>query len=552
MKNLKEIGKFDQMYKKLLKNAVQEKVVMRFAPEPNGHLHIGHAKAVFLAKHFTKAWNGKLILRFDDTNPKKEKTEFSESIKKTLDYLEITFDNISYTSDYFKTLINYCEEGLKKGFIYCDDTPEDLMKKQRTLGIKSVHRDNTIEQNFELWEQLLKGENKQFCVRAKIDYSCTNKCMRDPVIYRSVDLPHQRTENQFKIYPTYDFSCPLVDSFEKITHSSRSNEYADRNPQFQWFLEKFYLPKIEIFDFSRLNFVSTPLSKRQMTWFIENNYVESWNDPRLPTISGITRRGLRKEALEEFILGQGPSKNTNLMEWDKIWAINRKLIDDQSPRLTAIQKKGIVSVKVDGLLPAPIKLVPFHKKNEQLGQKPVFVSEKIFIENEDAINLKNEEKIVLMDLGVFITKVCDVSKSIVFEFDPNENNFNLFKKIAWLLNDLNTIVPVNVYEFDHLITCQKLPENANISDFLNLHSKFKDEYFCESIIQTFPQGTIIQILRRGFFIIDKKHLNGEIDLIYIPDGKSKMISKLYMNTKADKSILPAQNIQEKDINSQKF
>ena len=319
----------------VLPNAEMGKVVTRFPPEPSGYLHIGHVKAAMLNYHYAKHYKGKMILRFDDTNPEKEKDEYVENIKKDLASLEIIPDVVTHTSDYFDQILNYMTESIKKGDSYCDNTCVEKvfiilyyqMREERTAGIESVCRNQTIEQNLEIWHKMIKNDPsvRAYCVRGKIDHKNKNKCLRDPVFYRFNDTPHHRLGAKWnvlisikQIYPTYDFACPIVDSIEGVTHCLRTNEYADRNPMYNWVQEKTGVRKVIIYDFSRLCLVHTVLSKRTLKWFVETGKVDGWNDPRFPTVQGILRRGIKVEALKQFMLDQGPSKNTNLMEWDKV------------------------------------------------------------------------------------------------------------------------------------------------------------------------------------------------------------------------------------------
>ncbi len=189
------------------------------------------------------------------------------------------------------------------------------MREERTKKIDSACRNQTVEQNLELFDKLLAGEADDYCVRAKIGMQNNNGCMRDPVMARSSKVPHHRTGTKYKCYPTYDFACPIVDSLEGVTHVLRTNEYADRIPQYYWVLGALGWPKLEIYEYSRLNLEYTCLSKRKLTWFVDSNRVEGWNDPRFPTLRGVLRKGIRVETLIEFMLEQGPSKRANLMEW---------------------------------------------------------------------------------------------------------------------------------------------------------------------------------------------------------------------------------------------
>jgi glutamyl-tRNA synthetase len=237
------------------------------------------------------------------------------------------------------------------------------------------------------------------------------KCLRDPVFYRIKREPHHRTGTKYKAYPTYDFACPIVDSLEDITHCLRSIEYHDRNIMYKWVQDKLGLRPVTIYDFSRLNLVSTVLSKRSLKWFVEAGHAEGWYDPRFPTVQGIMRRGLTVEALKIFMLEQGPSKNTNLMEWDKLWALNKQIIDPVAPRYNAIVKSTackIVLENVDEQIEA--KSVPLHPKNDAVGSKALLMGKYAWIEKDDADTINEGDKIALRNYGKVLVSKKDVNE----------------------------------------------------------------------------------------------------------------------------------------------
>lgn len=281
-------------------------VCVRFAPEPSGYLHIGHAKAGLLNKYFAERYKGRLIVRFDDTNPSKESNEFVENVLKDVETLGIKYDIVTYTSDYFPQLMEMAENLIKQGKAYVDDTPKEQMRSERMDGVESKCRNNTVQDNLSLWKEMINGTERgmQCCVRGKLDMQDPNKSLRDPVYYRCNTDPHHRFGSKYKVYPTYDFACPFVDALEGVTHALRSSEYHDRNAQYYRILQEMGLRRVEIYEFSRLNMVYTVLSKRKLLWFVQNKKVEDWTDPRFPTVQGIVRRGLKVEALVQFILEQ--------------------------------------------------------------------------------------------------------------------------------------------------------------------------------------------------------------------------------------------------------
>eukprot|EP00126_Sphaerothecum_destruens_P007214 Sdes_comp19742_c0_seq1m11744 len=423
----KEQGVFTE-----LPGAVMGQVVTRFPPEASGYLHIGHAKAALLNNHYARSFGGTLIMRFDDTNPSKEKDHFEKVILEDLTLLKIHPDKFSHTSDHFEFLLQCAEKLLKAGKAYIDDTPVNQLREERMVGTESKHRNNSVATNLAMWQQMKKGTPLGLsCVmRAKIDMQCLNKAMRDPVLYRCNLEPHIRTGSKYIVYPTYDFACPIVDSIEHVSHALRTTEYHDRNDQYYWMLDALQLRKPIICDFSRVNMVHTLLSKRKLHYFVEKHLVQGWDDPRMPTVRGILRRGLTLEALTEFIIAQGSSKSVVLMEWDKIWRMNIKVIDPIAPRVTAISSGAYSKMLLeDAHLKGSIKEVPLHKKNPQMGNRKVAFARSILLEQQDAQQLKEGEEITLMDWGnCFVTKISRDAKGAVVSLQGKLHLEGDFKK----------------------------------------------------------------------------------------------------------------------------
>ncbi|KAE9461868.1 hypothetical protein C3L33_06203, partial [Rhododendron williamsianum] len=318
-----------------LKNAVVGKVRLRFAPEPSGYLHIGHSKAALLNQYFAQEFKGKVIVRFDDTNPAKESNDFVVNILKDIETLGIEYDEVTYTSDYFPKLMKMAEELIFKGRLI-------------------------TEENMKLWKEMSAGSERglQCCLRGKLDMQDPNKSLRDPVYYRCNPIPHHRVGSTYKIYPTYDFACPIVDALTGVTHALRSTKAC--------------------------------LVRRPWNG-------QGWDDPRFPTVQGIVRRGLTIEALIKLVVYQGGSKNLNLMEWDKLWTINKKQIDRYCPRHTAVIEEGRLtgvlhlegSVKTTKLkltwLPETSELV-----NLSLVEFDYLITKKKVDEGEDFLDVLNE------------------------------------------------------------------------------------------------------------------------------------------------------------------
>lgn len=508
-----------------LKDAKDGQVVTRFPPEPSGYLHIGHAKAAILNKYFADAYHGKLIIRFDDTNPSKEKQEFEDSIVEDLRLLGIKGDRITYSSDYFDEMYELAVKMIKEGKAYCDDTPLEQMRAERMDGIKSARRDRTVEENLKMFTEGMKNgteEGLKNCVRAKIDYTALNKTLRDPVIYRCNLTPHHRTGSQWKMYPTYDFCVPIVDALEGVTHALRTIEYRDRNAQYEWMLEALGLRKVHIWDFARVNFVRTLLSKRKLQWFVDKGYVGNWDDPRFPTVRGVRRRGMSVEGLKNFIISQGPSKNIINLDWNIIWSANKKIIDPISPRHTALQANNLVTVNIVDGPELHAEKKPKHKKNPAVGEKDVYYSSKILLEQADAAAMKDGEEVTFMDWGnVIIEKVHKNADGIVTSLDAKlhlEGDFKKTeKKVTWLAAEKTA--KVELVDFDHLITKDKLEEGDNFEDFLTPETRFVTEAIADINVEQMKKGDVIQFERKGYYILDEIK-DGKYIFFTVPDGKS--------------------------------
>ena len=499
----------------------------------SGYLHIGHAKAALLNDYFAhEKYKGTLLCRFDDTNPSKEKEEFQDAIVEDLALMGIKPDKTSYTSDYFEELYQYCVRMLKEGKAYADDTEQQTMRDERMNGIASKRRDATVEENLARFEQMKAGteEGIKWCIRAKMSVDNPNKAMRDPVVYRCNPTKHHRTGDKWKIYPTYDFCCPIVDSMEGVTHALRTIEYRDRNPQYQWMLDALDLRRVHIWDFARMNFLRTLLSKRKLTKFVEDGLVWGWDDPRFPTIRGIRRRGMTVEALREFILKQGPSRNIVNLDWTLFWATNKKYIDPVAPRHTAIHNENVVTATVKGArVAAYTEDKPKHGKNPDLGNKKVAYSPSILISQADAQGFAQDEEITLMNWGNAIVR--NISHSLnplnrtvtglELELHLQGDVKKTKQKITWLSKEGQELIPVELVDFDYLITKDKLEEDDNVDDYLTKETEFRSAAMADCNVAELHADDVIQFERLGYFRLDKPFQHGKPAVLFnIPTGKA--------------------------------
>lgn len=512
-----------------LKNT-ENGIVCRFPPEPSGYLHIGHAKAALLNDYFAHEYGdrrGVLICRFDDTNPSKESQEFQDSILYDLSLLGVIPDRITYSSDYFQQMYEACIGLIKSGKAYADNTVKEVMQDQRMKGIVSACRDMSVDETLAHFEEMKSGsqDGLQWCIRAKISVDDVNKALRDPVIYRCNHQPHHRTGTTWKIYPTYDFCAPFLDSLENVTHALRTNEYRDRNPQYYWIQNALDIRKVDIWDFSRLNFIRTVLSKRKLTKIVDENVVWGWDDPRMPTVRGIRRRGCTIPALREFILKQGPSQNIVNMDWTQFWAVNKKYIDPIAARYTAIPKLDAVTSFVSGIEEATAVEKPKHK-NPALGTKKVIYGKEVLISQDDARLFKDNELITLVNWGNAIVskitadpqtgKVTALQLKLDLQSDPKKTE----KKVTWLAKDPANMISVDLYSFEHLVTKDKIEKDDDISQYLTKPSESRTEVWADCNVSKLSTDDIIQFDRTGYFRVDKAYTEGHAAVMFnIPTGK---------------------------------
>ncbi|EFN67176.1 Bifunctional aminoacyl-tRNA synthetase [Camponotus floridanus] len=563
-KTKKQEGKFID-----LPGAEMNKVVVRFPPEASGYLHIGHAKAALLNQYYAETFEGKLIMRFDDTNPAKETVEFEEAILQDLKLLQIKPHRFTHTSDYFEILEKYCTMLIEKGMAFVDNTLADVMKQERDQRKKSKNRDNSVDTNLKLWHEMKRGTQSglQCCVRAKIDYESTNGCLRDPTIYRCKLEPHPRTGNKYKVYPTYDFACPIVDVIENVTHTLRTTEYHDRDAQFYWIIDALGLRRPYIWEYSRLNMTYTVLSKRKLTWFVNEGLVDGWDDPRMPTVRGILRRGMTIEGLKQFIIAQGSSKSVVFMEWDKIWAFNKKVIDPVAVRYTALDYDTLVTVNIvdakEGWLD-----VQNHPKDPSKGIKKVRISPKILIERDDAKALIVGQNATFINWGnLMIEEIhrdeSDNIKNVKARLNLTDKNYKNTLKLTWIAAPLDkdgvtqedTIQsnPVECYAvyFNHIMNVPVLGKDDDFKNFVAKDTRKEVKMWGEVEMKNVKKGEIIQLQRKGFFICDVPYApissyslrQQPVILFHIPDG--------HMTTPSVTLPIAPSASQQRDITQQK-
>ena len=364
-------------------------VQTRFPPEPNGYLHIGHAKAICLDFGLARDFNGKTNLRFDDTNPSKEEQEYVDSIQADVRWLGFQWDRLSYASDYFSQLYDWAVQLIQAGKAYVDDLSADEIRQHRgTLtepGNDSPHRTRTVEENLDLFARMKQGEfpDGARVLRAKIDMASPNLNLRDPVMYRILHATHHRTGDQWCIYPMYDYAHGQSDSIERVTHSMCTLEFADHQPIYRWYIDQLGIFPSQQIEFDRLNITYTILSKRRLIQFVRENVVNGWDDPRMPTLSGYRRRGFTPEAIRTFVTAAGVSRTNGVVDIEMLEHFQRDDLNKRATRAMAVLNplKLIIDNYPEG--ESEFVEVANNPEDPSAGTRQVPFSREVYIEQDD-------------------------------------------------------------------------------------------------------------------------------------------------------------------------
>lgn len=483
-----------------LQNAEMGNVMTRFPPEPNGYPHLGHAKAAIIDEEYARMYNGKLILRFDDTNPLNEKAEYYDAIKGGLEWLGIEPDIVKNTSDDIQLLCDYGKKLVEIGGAYVCTCSQPVMRDLRSKGIPCDCRLDTSQARGLLRKFFDDSfEPNAAVVRFKGNMADQNTAMRDPTLFRIIEGYHPKLGNSNRVWPTYDFAAPLEDSLDGVTHALRTKEYELRNPLYFAILERLSLRKPLMLEFSRLEFEGMPVSKRKIKPLIENGLVKGWNDPRLPTLESIKRRGFLPQAIRKFVLSLGLTLAETKPPFEALEAFNRKIVDPQSIRLFFV--KDPVQLQVhNGDFTRQVTLN--NHPNINLGHRNIRVSNCFYIAGDDAASLRVGDEIRLMELyNVRIGDIksqqisqhgsasSDTSKLIIAEQTGDYLEHDM-PKIQWVA--VEDAIPYRIV----------IPKALYIEENYNTNSLETCEGFAESYVSTLKQGTIIQFVRFGFCRID--------------------------------------------------
>ena len=513
------------------------RVLTRFPPEPNGYLHIGHVKSICLNFGLGKKYHGETNVRFDDTNPSKEEVEYVNSILEDVKWLGFQWkEPVHYASDYFPELYEFARRLIQMGLAYVDDsTGEEIHAMRGDLthpGTESPYRNRSVEENLRLFEEMKDGKyaDGEKCLRAKIDMASPNIVMRDPVIYRILRATHHRTGDTWCIYPLYDFAHPLSDAIEGITHSICTLEFAERRPLYEWCLQAYEgAEKPRQIEFARLNVSTMITSKRKLRRMVEAGVVSGWDDPRMPTISGIRRRGYTPESLHAFCEEIGVAKSDNEVSIAQLEHCIREDLKAKAPRIMAVIDP--VKVVLTNYPEDQIEMMPMenNSENEAMGTRLVPFSREIYIEAEDFME-NPAHKFFRMTpgkevrlKGAYIVRCDEVVKNedgsikeihCTCDMDTKSGTPGADRKVKGTLHWVSAAkaVPITARLYDYLISPDDTDDGRDFMEKINTNSLTEMKGYAEPAILEYGVGDRFQFLRKGYFIIDTDTKDGDIVL----------------------------------------
>ncbi len=515
----------------LKRGKYQGKVITRFPPEPNGYLHIGHAKSIVLNFGIAEEFGGRCHLRFDDTNPLTEKEEFVESIKEDVRWLGYDWgEHLYFASDYFEKLYEFAVDLVKKGKAYVDDlTPEEIRRYRGTLtepGKESPYRNRSVEENLELLERMRRGEFPEGSkvLRAKIDMSHPNMNMRDPVMYRIVKAPHYRRGTAWCIYPTYDWAHGQSDSIEGITHSICTLEFEDHRPLYDWFLDQLGIHHPQQIEFARLELTYTVLSKRKLKELVEGGYVDGWDDPRMPTLSGMRRRGFPPQAIRDFCNRIGVAKANSVVDVALLEHCVRDVLNKTAPRrMVVLNPLKVVITNYPDDLVEEMEAIN-NPEDESMGKRKVPFSKIVYIERDDfredppkkffrlapgrEVRLRYAyyitcQEVIKDDHGNIVELRCTYDPESKGGWSPDG------RKVRGTLHWVSAAhaVPVEVRLYDRLFSVpypEADKEGRDFKSFLNPESLKVITAYAEPGLKQAQPGDRFQFERQGYFCVDSK------------------------------------------------
>ena len=473
-----------------LPNSEKGKVITRFPPEPNGYLHIGHAKASIVDYEYAKKYDGKFILRFDDTNPENAEIEFYNVQKEDLEWLGIKWDEEYHTSDNIKTHYKLAEQLIKQGDAYVCLCESDFIKECRFEGKGCDHRDCQTGENIDQWKEMINGSLQGAILRLKGDVCCDNTAMRDPTLFRIIEETHPLHGDKYRVWPTYDFAGAVEDSLSGVTHPFRTKEYELRDECYFRILDLLGLRKPTLMEFARLSIKGMPVSKRKIKPLIKEGLVNGYDDIRLPTLRGLKKRGIKPEAIKKFVISQGISKVESTVDFSILESENRKLIDANTKRYFFVDSP--IKLKINKA-PNLTKKIRFHPKNK-LGSRVINTNDTFYVQSSDMKKLGIGEIFRLKEL--YNVKILKKEKDKIIGEYSGDKIIPESLKIQWTTNNflkMNILVPGLLF----------------INKKFNSKSLEKIQGYAEEAVSNIESGEVIQFERFGFVKIENN--NGKIE-----------------------------------------
>ena len=553
MSEEKSLNFIEEIIEEDLENGKYREILTRFPPEPNGYLHIGHAKSICLNFGLALKYGGKTNLRFDDTNPVKEDTEYVDSIKEDVEWLGFKWATELYASDYFNQLHEFAILLINKGLAYVDDGSAEeiaaLKGSPTEPGKDSPYRSRSIEENLRLFEEMKAGKYKdgEKVLRAKIDMAANNMHMRDPIIYRIKHAHHHRTGNEWCIYPMYDFAHGESDSIENITHSLCTLEFIPHRELYDWFIEKLEIFPSKQYEFARLNMTYTVMSKRKLLQLVEEGHVQSWDDPRMPTISGMRRRGYTAESIRNFCDRIGVAKRENLIDVSLLEFCVREHLNKLAPRVMAVLDP--VKLVLTNYPPDQTEdLTSENGPDESYGSRSVPFSRELWIEREDFMEepakkwfrlapgaLVRLKSAYIVKCEGFVTdetgRVTEVHCTYLPESRSGNDTSGISVKgtIHWV--SVQHALAAEVRLYDRLFKVENpSQEEGDFKDYINPDSlEVIKTAFVEPSLANAANGTNYQFIRKGYFCLDKESSSGKLVFnrtVSLKDAWAKEVKKV--------------------------
>ena len=519
-----------------LENGVYTHVQTRFPPEPNGYLHIGHAKAIFINFFTAEKYNGSCNLRLDDTNPGKEDVEYAESIANDIKWLGYNYDNVFYASDYFDYMYEKAVLLSKKGKAFvCDLTADEIREYRGTLtepGKNSPYRDRSVEENLELFDRMTKGEFKdgEKVLRAKIDMSSPNINMRDPVIYRIAHLSHYRQGDKWCVYPMYDFAHPLEDACEGVTHSLCSLEFENHRPLYDWVLKECEVENApRQIEFARLNLNYCVTSKRRVLYLVNKGYIDGWDDPRMVTIGGMRRRGFPAAAIRDFCGRIGISKAYSVVDFGLLEACVRDNLNENAPRAMAVLRP--LKVIIDNYPEGQTEEleVEVHPQKPELGTRKVTFGRELFIEQDDFMiepvkKYKrfypgNEVRLKGAYFATCTSYETDDEGNVTCihcTYDPESKGGESpdGRKVRGTIHWVSAAdaIPAEIRLYDRLFNVENPSDDSHpLDDYINPNSlEVLENCLVEGGLKDLKVGDTFQFMRKGYYTVDKTSTDDHI------------------------------------------